>query len=161
MHELPPQTDLPAIHDNGWTWSARKDGEKIIIDGVLEDEGFEPIREHAEFEPVVFPEIEGPFYLKKRGSTDGSLPHGNACYLPEWDVILLMEDFFEFHGAHSKKSFTILAHEMGHREAAQRGLVRDASSDYAAEEARAWQLAEERYGSHPLFDRTLTDQSCD
>jgi len=155
---------LAPFQSGRWHYQGRKKNGELAMEAVLRQEGFEDIREHSEYKKFVSAEIQGPFYvIVDERSTGGSLPHGDACYLDEWDVILvrwLEPDKLTREGL-TRESFTILAHEMGHRLAHQRGLAKYHNApdfDTDEDELLAWQIAVDEYGAHKKFDHADADE---
>ena len=102
---------------------------------------------------ITFPEMAGPFFLQdSKTDMNSCLPHGDACYVATWDVILL-SGFPEDRRwtPLTKGRYSILAHELGHRIAKQ---TRRESPDMttAEKEILAWEIAKETFGENPLFD---------
>ena len=145
---------------NGWHYEGRGINDRIIIDAILKAQGsedIEDIREHAEYRLFETDEIPASIYVTiNEESTPGSLPHGHACYIAAWDIILIQPEEIVFvEGRLSLRTFTTLAHEVGHRLAHKRGLAKsdyDEAFDKDQEELLAWQLAIQAFGSRSNFD---------
>lgn len=124
---------------------------------MLRQAGLEDVHEHSEYRIFESQEIEGRFYVQvSEKSTEGALPHGDACYIPEWDVILVQPEVVgSTDNTLTPLGFTILAHELGHRLAYAEGLAKlwsDPQFDVDEDESLAWKKAIEKFGSNKKFD---------
>jgi hypothetical protein len=154
---------LPEHRDRAWRFRGSKQGDGLVVDALLREKGFADVREHAEYKKFQSAEIVGPFYSKlDERSTDGSLPHGDACYIRTWKVILIQPELIheDEHGL-TPRAFTILAHEMGHELAHEKGLAKSPNArDFDADEDEllAWRLALKKYGANKKFDRRHAEE---
>jgi len=158
-YEYERETVLVPFQSNRWQFEGCKKGDILIIEALLHEEGFDDLKEHSEYVPLRSKEIQGPFYVKiDEKSTEGSLPHGDACYLKAWDVVLLQPEVVDQTSEKlSRKTYTILAHELGHQLAYKKGLAKEQDApdfNYNEDELLAWQMAIETYGENDKFDHS-------
>lgn len=151
QQELTPAIDV--IDDGKWTMELiEKNEERVVvrINCYAHDERYDTGR-YDRMDVTEFG-LEGPFYVSDRGISDtGALPHGSACYIPEWDVVLVSSYLSE---CSRQVSYYVLTHELGHRAFRD---VDQSSLTYSEKELLAQKRASELYGDNPLFDREESD----
>ncbi|MBP9761051.1 MAG: hypothetical protein KBD15_02315 [Candidatus Magasanikbacteria bacterium] len=125
-------------------------------------------REKGIYRKMYIEEMDVDVYLLDTQQSDsGVLPHGSACYLPEWDIILVRGGEYGLLPGLTKKAlsshqYTVLAHELGHREdhrTTDKQILQESS--YGEKEIRAWENAKKMFGNNPKFDHIYANRDLD
>jgi hypothetical protein len=150
------------IHNKTWTYEVIESTAILLVIRQILDLGEKSIEEKGVYKKTHLKELKHDFFiLDGAQSTSGCLPQGQACYLEKWDVILLRT------GPHgidvgdplSDRSFTVLAHELGHRTDFLKTSAEDTSRlSYGEKEMRAWEIAKQQFGDNPKFDHNYADR---
>lgn len=104
-------------------------------------------------------ELKTTFFIidEKKGSPE-CLPHGFACIIKEWDIILVRNrppiDMTE---PLSSKTFTILAHEIGHIMHYKNSNSPYENLTYGEKEIESWNIAYKMFGNNPKFDKEYAE----
>lgn len=129
-----------------------KSDEKVILSIVFDDNS-EDWSQRGVYNKIDLTDRRinaGNIYgLDAAESEGGALPHGSACYLAKWDLILLGDELTtsltQNHG-----NITVLAHEIGHRLLHQENL--DVDGKETEKEILAWQKAIDIFGQREDFN---------
>lgn len=155
---------FPVIKSGCWIFSVDEaDKEKLITKQALDLGEREEVFHGIYFKHSI-PELNADiFILDDEKSDSGVLPHGSACYLKNWDVILARAGVHGFidlsRESLSEHEFTVLAHELGHRE--DYNTTDDEKMQtlsYGEKEIRAWQHAKRLFGDSKKFDHEYADR---
>ena len=153
---------FPPIYDGSWTHEVIKSTPELLVIRQTLELGEKKIEEIGTYTKIHLEELKQDFFiLDEKESTSGCLPHGTACYLAEWDVILVRTGphGLDLREPLSVQSFTVLAHELGHRFDYLETDANDMENlPYGEKEIRAWQIAKQRLGDNPKFDHGYADK---